>query len=99
MQHKITLKKLQNALQKAEKAGDEKRMQEVQTQIASETAKEEERQKAMEEEQTQNSAGSFIANFTEVFGAPPAAWRQKVEAILEWFNPAPKGAAAKSRSA
>merc|ERR1719456_1716423 len=82
-------RQLEMAVKKAEKDGNEEKVQELKVQLAAGVAKEDERRTAAEAEHAKNSRGTFIDNFTEVFGAPPAAWRKRVEAILEWFNPAP----------
>jgi len=44
---------------------------------------------ARAEDKRRNSRETFLDNFIEVFGAPPAQLQKRVEAILEWFNPTP----------
>lgn len=85
-------------LQKAEKAEDASKVQEIKVQLAADTAKEDVRRQAAKEDHARHSQGSFMGNFTEVFGAPPAAIRKRLEAILEWFNPAPTAKAKESKA-
>jgi len=99
MEHKMKQKQLERNIQRAEKNGDEPKLQEFKVELAALNAKEEVRRAAAKEEHARYSQGSFMANFTEVFGAPPAAWRKHVEAVLEWFNPAKTVKPAKTRSA
>lgn len=100
MEQRMKQKQLQRSLEKAEKAGDSQKAEEIKAESQAQAAKDDAQRKHLAEEKLRYSRGSFIENFSEVFGAPPAAWRKRVEAVLEWFNPAPKsGAAPKKRSA
>merc|ERR1711907_121555 len=74
MVHRMKQKQFQHGLKRAEKAGDETKMAEINRLMALDVAKEDARQLALAQEQDMNSQGSLIANFVEVFGAPPAAW-------------------------
>jgi len=99
MDAKMKHKQHEFKLKKAEKAGEVDKMEEIKMQMTADAAKEEERRSRSLEESARHSQGSFIDNFTEVFGAPPAAWRKRVEAVLLWFDPTPSAKTAKTRSA
>lgn len=89
MDHIMKTKQLEFARRKAEKADDSAKMAEIDKQMADASAKETARCQAEAEEAARYSQGSFMSNYTEVFGAPPAAVQKQVEAVLEWFNPSP----------
>jgi palmitoyltransferase len=86
---KMKLKQHEFALKRAEKAGDEEKQAEMKLLLVADTAKAEALKAAQAAEAARHQNGTFIENYIEVFGAPPQSMRRRVEAILEWFNPAP----------
>lgn len=87
---KLRQAQLRREYQLALKRGDEEKANEVK-----ELAKTEAenvlalRKKEKEDEDQIRLSRSIMDNFSEVFGAPPARFRQTVEAVLQFFTPAP----------
>jgi len=89
MQHSMKQKQLERALEKAKKAGLQDKVDQILEAQRNAQSKHESMLQSRQEEKRSYSRETFLDNFTEVFGAPPAQWQKRVEAILEWFNPVP----------
>jgi hypothetical protein len=98
MQHSMKQKQLERALEKAQKAGQQDKVDQIVAEQEAAKCKTEAALRARAEEKRRHSRETFLENYIEVFGSPPARWHKRVEAILEWFNPSPRPSG-KKRSA
>merc|ERR1719498_543801 len=96
---KMRERRLQHQIQKAEKAEDAQKVEELKMELSAAIENEKNRRAAAVAAAAQYSHGTFMGNYTEVFGSPPRALRKHVEAILEWFDPAPAKKQERKRSA
>jgi len=90
MKDKLRQRDLMREFQLAMKRGDTEKAEEVKA-LCKKEAEEvlAARQREKDEAEQIRLSRNILENFSEVFGAPPARFRQTMEAVLQWFTPAP----------